>query len=245
MLFGRRDQARGPAAVAAALEYHRLGWSVIPLDPVALTPLVPWQPFRYRLPTPAELGDWFARRPDAGVAVVLGFVSALVVVRVEAGAAAVPGPLPETVTSVGSGARQLFYGHPGTALPESLALAPGVDLRGDGGWAPVPPSGDDAGGQLRWEVSPAVRAPVPLPAWALKRDRVPGAGADLLALLREGAEAGDRSGAAAVLAGHLLARGLDRAAVLELLACWNQLRCRPPLDAEALRVIVDDEPGPP
>jgi hypothetical protein len=243
MLFGRRDQARGPAAVAAALEYHRLGWSVIPLEPGALTPLVPWQPLRYRLPTSAEIGDWFGRRPDAAVGVVLGFVSALAVVRVESGAAASPGPLPETVASVGSGGRQLFYGHPGTTLPARGVLAPGIDLIGDGGWVPVPPSEDTPGERLCWEVSPAVRAPVPLPVWVLERARVPRS-TDLLALLRAGPDAGDRAGAAAAVAGHLLARGLARAEVLELVHCWNQLHCRPPLDDDALRGIVDGAPAP-
>ena len=42
----------------------------------------------------------------------------------------------------------------------------------------------------------------------------------------------------ASLAGHLLWREVDTDVVLELLLCWNRVRCRPPLpDAEVAAVV--------
>src|SRR5262245_23325048 len=80
--------------LAAALEYLRRGWSVVPAcapDPVGVgrshgrrcsspgkAPLIPWRPYQDRPPDEADLRAWWAGWPNANVAVVLGPVSGLV-----------------------------------------------------------------------------------------------------------------------------------------------------------------------
>ena len=56
----------------AALDYGRLGWSVIPIEPRGKRPLVRWQVFQHRQPDSAEIADWFRQWPDANIAVVTG-----------------------------------------------------------------------------------------------------------------------------------------------------------------------------
>jgi hypothetical protein len=54
----------------------------------------------------------------------------------------------------------------------------------------------------------------------------------------DGVPAGERNNTIASLAGHLLRHGLDPAVVMELLLCWNRIRCRPPLaDGEVAAVV--------
>ena len=66
-----------------ALAYRERGWSVVPQNPGAKQPCVKWKPFQDRVPTEEELTSWFAQWPQAGLAVVLGPVSKLLVIDVD------------------------------------------------------------------------------------------------------------------------------------------------------------------
>lgn len=239
----------------AALDYLARGWSVIPVHARDKRPLVSWQEYQQSRPTAAEVRSWFARWPDANVGVVTGAVSGLVVADVdprhggEAGLVMLErqhGPLPRTVEAVsGSGGRHLYFAHPGGHVHNRVALAPGIDLRGDGGMIVVPPSMHSCGARYAWREG---RAPdevplAPLPAW-LVGDVVPPHGrlghplSYWRQLLVEGVAAGSRNNTIASLSGHLLWHGVDPDIVIELLLCWNRERCRPPLsDDEVVRVV--------
>src|SRR5690349_3200043 len=76
--------ARGASVLAAALEYHRRGLCVVPQMPGAKCPCVKWKPYQDERPTVDDLAYWFGRRfRDAGIAVILGPVSNLLVVDVD------------------------------------------------------------------------------------------------------------------------------------------------------------------
>ncbi|MBE9552866.1 MAG: bifunctional DNA primase/polymerase, partial [Proteobacteria bacterium] len=72
-----------PATAQVAAEYLVRGWAVVPIAAGGKHPLVRWQTFQERLPTGKELEDWFTRWPDAGVGIVTGAVSNLVVLDVD------------------------------------------------------------------------------------------------------------------------------------------------------------------
>jgi hypothetical protein len=64
------------------------GWSVVPVlgdlaaDPASgKLPAVEWKPYTRRLPTPAELREWFTERGYPGLAVICGDVSGLLVLE--------------------------------------------------------------------------------------------------------------------------------------------------------------------
>jgi hypothetical protein len=50
-------------------------------------------------------------------------------------------------------------------------------------------------------------------------------------LVTAGVDEGQRDESAARLSGYLLRRYVDPGVVRELVGCWNELRCRPPLPA--------------
>ncbi|MDP9799015.1 hypothetical protein J2S43_007527 [Catenuloplanes nepalensis] len=121
--------------------------------------------------------------PRGQLAVRTGAASGLVVIDVDPAhdgmdtllgliEAGLTPPTARVVT--GSGGLHLYYAHPGRSIPNSQsALGPGIDVRGDGGYAVLPPSIHQRTGRpYRWagdgraveEMAPAlVTACVPAP----------------------------------------------------------------------------------
>lgn len=240
----------------AALAGARRGWSVLALRPRAKAPLVPWLELQGRRAGENEIRGWFARWPDANVGVVTGAVSGLVVLDVDprhggreslAVLEAGNGALPATVEAVtGGGGRHYYFAHPGGAVPNRAGVEPGIDVRGDGGSIVMPPSLHPSGKRYRWVKghAPDELSPAALPQWLLatflERPRAGGHSVSHWRnLLREGVEEGARNDTVASLAGHLLWRGVDPYVTLELMLCWNRVRCRPPLpDDEVSRTVA-------
>jgi hypothetical protein len=251
----RQERLRAPDPGAAAKALLARGWSVIPIERLGKRPVVPWQIYQSRLPSAAEVEAWFGAKRQLNVGVVTGAVSNLVVLDVDSrhgGDESLTwlevehGPLPRTVEAKsGGGGRHLYFAHPGGSVPSRAALAPGIDVRADGGCIVAPPSLHAGGGRYEWVRgrSPDEAPPAPLPQWLLELARPPGARAgrppeQWRSLLAEGVAQGRRNSTLASLAGHLLGRGVDPKVAQELLLAWNRVRCRPPLpDEEAARVV--------
>jgi hypothetical protein len=237
---------------AAARAYLARGWSVIAIEPRGKRPRVPWTAFQHRLPTQAELDEWFRRWPDANVGIVTGGISGLVVVDVDprhGGDRSLQereracGRIPTTVeAATGGGGRHLYFAHPGGTVGNRVGLAPGIDLRGDGGCVVAPPSMHSSGRRYAWVDGRAPgRCPLaPAPVWiatpAARSGHTPRHWRELV---RDGVPEGQRNASLASLAGHLLWHGLDPAVVLELLLAWNRQRCRPPLPDDEVAAVVE------
>ena len=242
--------------VDAARGYLARGWSVIPIEARGKRPLVRWQRYQQHLPEPDEIARWFAADADANVGIVTGRLSRLVVLDVDPGHGGADsiaawerrhGPMPETVEcTTGGGGRHLYFGHPGGEVHNRAGLAPGIDLRGDGGLVVAPPSVHPSGRRYRWRAGrdPDRRALAPMPAWLLRVVLREGARrghptAYWRSLVEAGVAEGRRNDTAASLVGHLLWHGVDPEVALELLLCWNRVKCRPPLpDSEVAEVVA-------
>jgi hypothetical protein len=243
------------AVASAALEYLRRRWSVIPIHPADKRPRVRWQEYQYRPANETTLKDWFQRWPDANVAVVTGLVSGVIVLDIDVahgGDSSLAelerrhGTLPASIEAItGGGGRHVYFAHPGGVVHNRVALAPGVDLRGDGGYVVAPPSLHASGRRYAWRAGhePDRSTLATMPTWLLQMTTAEGThtGHPLAywrRLVREGVPAGERNNRIASLAGHLLWHGVDPDVTLELLMCWNALRCRPPLpEEEVVRTV--------
>ncbi len=125
--------------------------------------------------TPEVIEAWWARWPDANVAVVTGSVSGVAVLDVDprsggddalAALEARWGQLPATVEArSGGGGRHVWFSEPGE-LP-SAVLAPGVELKAERGTVIAPPSVHVSGARYAWRPGrqPGARAPAALPDW--------------------------------------------------------------------------------
>lgn len=171
------DGGRAPA-LSFALAYAARGWPCFPV--AGKRPLVKWR--TQATTDPERLTDWFARRPDAGVAVATGAASGLVVVDVDVDDGGQDtlvalqrryGSLGDTLWArTGSGGWHAYFRHPGGELGNSAGkLGRGVDTRGDGGLVVAPPSPHPCGGVYAWH-NPDTE-PAELPAWLLGLLRPP------------------------------------------------------------------------
>ena len=218
-------------------------------------PSILWQEFQQRHATTAELEDWFKRWPEANVGIVTGLISGLVVLDIDpkhegdhslASLLKGHGPLPRTIeATTAGGGRHLYFRHPGGLVRNIVGLAPGIDLRGDGGCIVAPPSIHGSGRPYAWVDGhdPQHAQPAIMPAWLLSlvrgdRRRIGHGVEHWRSLVKEGVLEGERNNSIASLSGHLLWHGVDTDMVEELLLCWNRVRCRPPLtDEEVVRTV--------
>ena len=67
----------------AAIQYSRMGLSIVPADPKTGEPLVPLQDFQANQPSEAQLRDWWDEWPDAVPFLVCGKVSGVVAFSVD------------------------------------------------------------------------------------------------------------------------------------------------------------------
>ena len=143
-----------------ARAYRERGWSVVPQNPGAKQPCVRWKPFQDRTPTEDELAAWFAQWPQAGLAVVLGPVSGLLVIDVdgtEAHSVLVErlGSEPLAPKAI-SGSRKpdryhLFFRCPDIATKaKATPWHPKLEFRGKGGIVIIPPSLHKSGHRYTW-----------------------------------------------------------------------------------------------
>lgn len=167
--------------VEAALVYARRGWRVFPVEVGGKRPLGRLAPHGLKDATVDEavIRGWWSEEPEANVAIATGPVSGLFVVDldgptgcdaygtllVEHGAvSADPGrPDGATVMTPGGG-WHLFLALPeGVRIPNSAGrIAPGIDVRGHGGYVVAAPSVHPSGGRYVWrDAPPADHLPEP------------------------------------------------------------------------------------
>jgi hypothetical protein len=260
------------ALLEAALEYARRQVPVFPVWGIVggrcgcgradcknpgkhpLGPLAP-NGFKDATTDAAVIREWWRRYPAANIGTPTSWCIVLDADPRHGGdeslaaLARAHGPLPETPEVLtGGGGRHLYFAPPAAPLRSSAGgVAPGLDIRGDGGYVLLPPSRHVSGGTYADEVSrPLFELRLaPMPAWLEARARATapgsngdGARADWSALLR-GAPDGRRHDVAVRIAGHYLGLGLPPGDVEEILVGFGA-RCTPPADSEKLRRIVRD-----
>jgi Protein of unknown function (DUF3631)/Bifunctional DNA primase/polymerase, N-terminal/Primase C terminal 2 (PriCT-2) len=141
---------------------------------------------------PETIKKWWHRWPDANIGLATGAISGVFVLDVDgvAGAASLialaqaHGPLPRPpVVRTGRG-RHAYFALPANGAPvlSRTGIAPGLDVRGEGGYAVAPPSLHASGVRYAWHGGEAGRLLEP-PAWLLTlingpKSQRPGNGAD-------------------------------------------------------------------
>ena len=130
--------------LADALRYLALGWSVIPCEVKGKKALVKWQDYQRTRPTEAQVRAWWAKYPNANIAVVTGSISGLVCVDVDTYKGGSPDGLPYSGVRARSaqGGLHFFYKYPEHTdnIPNQVNADTHIDVRGDGGYVLVSPS---------------------------------------------------------------------------------------------------------
>jgi len=148
-----------------ALWYASHGIPVFRCWPRAKEPMTT-HGFKDATTSEACIASWWRTRPDANIGIPTGKTSGLLVVDVDprnGGDESLEdlvrkyGPLPETAEQItGGGGRHLVFRHSGSiGLPKTLA--PGIDLKGDGGYIVVAPSIHPSGRKYDWDGTPVAK----------------------------------------------------------------------------------------
>ena len=140
-----------------ALNYAAHGWQAFPLKPSSKLPATP-RSFYDATSNPATLRRWFAQGYPYNVGVRSGVASGVFILDIDGdrGAASLRelelkhGRLSPTLTSTtGKGHHYWFLTN--NPVPSSIGrIAPGIDIRGDGGYVVAPPSIHPNGRVYRW-----------------------------------------------------------------------------------------------
>jgi hypothetical protein len=139
--------------LAAALLYLHLSCSILPLRPCDKHPLLEWKPFQSRRPSEEEVRAWYRRWPAAGVGIICGLVSGLVVLDLDPrnGGTLIDQRVPRgPAVLTGGGGEHYYLGLIGERVPKIPSLLPGVDLQGEGSYVVAPPSVHPSGVAYRW-----------------------------------------------------------------------------------------------
>lgn len=158
---------------AAALAYASRGWAVFPCGRDK-KPLIAGG-FKNASTNPQQIREWWRRWPTASIGSPMGMATGMWCLDVDLPEGpreleqleTTHGLLPATMEQrTGGGGRQLFFSWPLDHEVRNSAkkLAHGLDVRGEGGYCILPPSGHPSGGTYTWpeggEDAPAAAAPL-------------------------------------------------------------------------------------
>lgn len=194
--------------------------------------------------------QWWSTFPDSNIGIATGAPSGVIVVDIDGAAGeqswqnleARNAVLDDTwMVRTGSGGIHFYLTAVDGVRNSASRFAPGVDIRGDGGYVIAPPSlhkdgkyewlGDNRPGRI-------MPAPAQVPEWLL-RYLLPGAARQEQARrLPEKIPEGQRNDWMASLAGYMRRKGFSMEAVTAALKIENQSRCSPPLEAREIERIA-------
>lgn len=226
-----------------AAEYVDSGWSVLPVRPDEKRPyMTNWLQYTKTRAPKAMVEGWFTNLTGAGVGVITGRISNMVVLDVESNC---PYPIEDLlkryptqmIARSGGGGYHLFYQYPTsqTRVANRVRIFEGADLRADGGFIVLPPTIHPSGNRYEWvKRGPLGAFPVAL-LELQAQPRVQGEGWITEAL--RGVSEGGRNDACARLAGYFFKKGMNADIVEALLLDWNE-RNEPPLPVQEVRTTV-------
>src|SRR5438128_1578448 len=165
-----------PNMLDAALAYAQRGWSVFPVHTIVngqcscdnTTCASPGKHPRTThgvqdaITDTSTIEQWWTQWRDANIGIRTGAVSGLVVLDVDprhGGDASLEewkalyghDFLTTLISCTGGGGLHLFYAYPGQPVRNKVGLAPGLDIRGDGGYIVAPPSIHVSGNRYVWD----------------------------------------------------------------------------------------------
>ena len=204
-----------------------------------------------------KLREWWTKWPAANIGLVTGPASGLLVLDFDgpqgeqsrADLVSRYGPLPETTrVTTGKGFHLYFKYPPGRTLRNSQGkIAPGIDVRADGGYV-VGPESVHISGTVYTASNPALQRATLPDAWVnlLESPPAPQASPTATASGVTGSESickGQRTNRLVSLAGTMHKRGMMPDAIEAALLQENAARCSPPLPEAKVRAIARDIPA--
>lgn len=223
--------------------YVDSGWSILPVKPEEKRPFMTnWLQYNHTRASAKMVENWFKSLSGAGVGVVTGKISNIVVLDVENYCKI---PIDELLkkyptqmySRTGSGGYHLFYQYPTGShkISNRVGIFEGADLRADGGFIVLPPTRHPSGGMYEW-VQTGIPGVFPLALLDIEsKPTVQNEGWITEAL--RGVSEGGRNDTCARLAGYFFKKGINYDIVETMLLEWNE-RNDPPLPTREVRSTI-------
>jgi len=149
----------------AIKDYVQRGFSLVPFNAIRPAageskwkkkPIVKWEDRQKRAPRENEILSEFKKFPNALVGCVTGKISGICTLDIDDDEGRkladelVPDSLIVPTFQTMSGGLQMIFKNPEPSIPGKVRFLPGLDYRGEGSLAILPPSNNGNGGQYRW-----------------------------------------------------------------------------------------------
>lgn len=227
-----------------AREYIDNGWSILPVRPGEKRPyMTNWLQYMHQRASADQVNSWFSNLSAAGVGLVTGKISNVVVLDVECDC---PIPIEELlkryptqmISRTGSGGYHLFYQYPNGAgrISNRVRLFEGADLRADGGFIVLPPSMHRSGNRYEW-LKQGQMGVFPKALLDMQSSPKSQQGEAWIVDALHGVSEGGRNDTCARLAGYFFKKGINADIVEALLIEWNEQN-DPPMPAKEIHQTV-------
>lgn len=224
--------------------YLDYGWSILPVKPEEKRPFMTnWLQYNHVKASRETVDNWFTHLTGAGVGLVTGKISNIIVLDVENYCKI---PLEELlkryptqmVSQTGSGGYHLFYQYPQNIpkVSNRVGIFDGADLRADGGFIVLPPTLHPNGNRYKWVKQ---GAPGVFPKELLDMNSKPHneEGEGWITEALRGVSEGGRNDTCARLAGYFFKKGMAMDIIETLLLEWNE-KNDPPLPVKEVKTTL-------
>ena len=234
---------QGNKFLKQALEYEKLGWSVVQLKARSKIPHREWKHLQQRRATPDEIRRWWTEYPNGNVGIICGSISGIAVIDIDdidKADARVKQEMPTGYQVITKNGLHAYYTIPKGVMLQSNPKILGVELKAEGSLVAAPPSIHPEGGAYTFKMNGELR---PLPQWFIKQLQQPQkqgqtqSSDNWVIEAWQGVGKGERNITAAKLAGHYFGKRLQREEVVEIMSDWNE-RNTPPLDHDELMTVI-------
>jgi len=232
----------------AALYYASIG---IPLFPCRVSNKAPYTAngFKEASANREQIHRWWKNWPDAIIGMPTGETSGMLIVDIDPrhggdyslqGLEDKYGTFPNTLTAItGGGGTHYYFRYPGTEVRCSTGkIAPGIDIKADGGYVILPPSGHQSGKSYFWDGDFDFKTVAPAPGWLLSLINTTHLSKALADSDSNTIAEGCRNDALISLAGNMRRVGMGEDEVLAAILTTNRLRCKPPLPESEIITIA-------
>lgn len=239
----------------SALEYAARGWAVFPCQPRGKQPVTS-NGFHAATTDYERISAWWRSVPNMNIGVATGKISGFFVFDIDGanGEASLRQletqhtPLPKTIEVITGKGRHCYFKTGKHVIKCSAGIiGEGLDIRGDGGYALVPPSLHPSGRAYAWSVD-GTEEMAEAPEWLLRLISIADTaekstnGKPLehwYRILTNPIPEGERNATLTSVCGKLFHAGLrDPVLLVSTIYCINIARCCPPLTDADIETIV-------